>query len=190
MGRSAVRREHPRRSRPGPVCAQLPAVRRQRRGHRENHRPLESQLAALRFYDQKHGCPTNAGVLLFAKDPVYFHAGAFVQYVRYAGDSLADEVVKERRYSGDLLTVLRGLDELSAEIEEARPEALPSGRDRTVSTYPSRALHELFMNAVIHRNYEGSTTPVAVNHFQGRIEIRSPGGLYGDLTEDVFPEGT
>lgn len=157
---------------------------------RDNHRPIESQLAALRFFDQKQACPTNAGVLLFAKDPVYFHPGAYVQYVRYRGASLADEVTKERRYAGDLLSVLRGLDELAEEVEDARPEALPSGRDRTISAYPRRALHEILMNAVVHRNYEGSTTPVAINHFEDRIEIRSPGGLYGDLTEDVFPEGT
>ncbi|MFO0591634.1 MAG: ATP-binding protein [Polyangiaceae bacterium] len=157
---------------------------------RDNHRPIESQLAALRFFDQRQACPTNAGVLLFAKDPVYFHPGAYVQYVRYAGASLADDVTKERRYSGDLLSVLRGLDELAEEVEESRPEALPSGRDRTISAYPRRAVHEILMNAVIHRNYEGSTTPVTIHHFQDRIEIRSPGGLYGDLTEDVFPEGT
>jgi ATP-dependent DNA helicase RecG len=157
---------------------------------RENHRSLESQLAALRFYDVRRGCPTNAGVLLFAKDPVYFHAGAYVQYVRYAGLTLADEVSMERRYSGDLLSVLRGLDELAAEVAHSRPEALPSGRDRTVSAYPLRAVHELAMNAVIHRNYDGSTTPVMVNHFEDRIEIRSPGGLYGDLTEEMFPHAT
>lgn len=157
---------------------------------RENHRSLESQLAALRFYDARAGCPTNAGVLLFAKDPVYFHAGAYVQYVQYAGASVTADVSRERRYSGDLLSVLRGLDELAAEVAEPRPEALPSGRDRTVMAYPLRAIHELAMNAVIHRNYDGSTTPVMINHFQDRIEIRSPGGLYGDLTLDLFPDAT
>src|SRR5262249_264943 len=79
----------------------------------ENHRPLEAQLAALRFFDIRRSCPTNAGVLLFAKDPVYFFPGAYVQYVRYGGPTLVDEVIRERRYRGDLLSVLRGLDELA-----------------------------------------------------------------------------
>jgi ATP-dependent DNA helicase RecG len=48
----------------------------------------------------------------------------------------------------------------------------------------------LFVNAVIHRNYESSTAPVLINHFQDRIEIQSPGGLYGDLTPEQFPRGT
>jgi ATP-dependent DNA helicase RecG len=58
-----------------------------------------------------------------------------------------------------------------------------------VSDYPARALHELFVNAVIHRNYE-STTPVMISQFQDRIEVLSPGGLYGDLTPEQFPHGT
>lgn len=43
---------------------------------------------------------------------------------------------------------------------------------------------------MIHRNYEGSTTPVMINHFTDRIEIHNPGGLYGDLTPQQFPRGT
>src|SRR5262249_17532689 len=49
---------------------------------------------------------------------------------------------------------------------------------------------ELLMNAVIHRNYEGSTSPTMINHFSDRIEIQNPGGLYGELTVDQFPDGT
>lgn len=46
------------------------------------------------------------------------------------------------------------------------------------------------MNAVIHRNYDGSTTPIMVNHFADRIEIQNPGGLFGELTPEPFPRGT
>src|SRR5688500_16507641 len=56
--------------------------------------------------------------------------------------------------------------------------------------HPPVALHELFINSVIHRNYDGSTTPASINHFSDRIEIQNPGSLYGDLTKDQFPDGT
>ena len=46
------------------------------------------------------------------------------------------------------------------------------------------------MNSVIHRNYDGSTTPISINHFADRIEIQNPGSLYGDLTRAQFPRGT
>ncbi len=156
----------------------------------ENNRSLTEQLAALRFYDLKLGGPTNAAILLFGKDSLSFVPGAYVQYVRYAGTSRADEPVRDRRFSGDLLSVLRGLDQLAEDVAEARPTAAEGLAERTIYDYPPRALHELFVNAVIHRNYEGSSSPVLVNHFDDRLEVLSPGGLFGDLTPEQFPRGT
>lgn len=156
----------------------------------QNHRVLTEQLAALRFYDMRPGLPTHAAVLLFGKDPLFFVPGAYVQYVRYSGSSQADEPQRDRRFSGDLLSVLRGLDQLAEDIAEARPVPGAGLTERMVHDYPPRALHELFVNAVIHRNYEGSSTPVLINHFDDRIEVLSPGGLFGDLTPEQFPRGT
>jgi ATP-dependent DNA helicase RecG len=156
----------------------------------QNHRELTEQLAALRFYDLNRGKPTNAALLLFGKDPLFFVPGAYVQYVRYEGPTLADEPTRDRRFSGDLLSVLRGLDELAEDVAEARPVPAQGLSERMAFSYPPRALHELFVNAVIHRNYESSTAPVLINHFQDRIEILSPGGLYGELTPEQFPRGT
>jgi ATP-dependent DNA helicase RecG len=47
-----------------------------------NHRLVEQQLASLRFYDLERACPTNAGILLFGKNPRFFLPGAYVQYLR------------------------------------------------------------------------------------------------------------
>lgn len=113
-----------------------------------------------------------------------------MQYVRYSGSSQADAPLRDRRFSGDLLSVLRGLDQLAEDVAEARPVAAQGLSERMVYDYPPRALHELFVNAVIHRNYEGSSTPVLINHFEDRIEILNPGGLFGDLTPEQFPRGT
>lgn len=156
----------------------------------ENRRAIEDQLASLRLYHRPLNAPTNAAVLLFGKDPVSFVPGAYVQYVRYDGVALADEVLAERRLNGDLLTVMRGLDMLAVEVGRVRPIRGSDLAERSVADYPHLALHELFINAVIHRNYDGSTTPIAVNHFSDRIEIQNPGSLYGDLTRDQFPHGT
>jgi ATP-dependent DNA helicase RecG len=156
----------------------------------ENHRELTEQLAALRFYDLRAGCPTNAAILLFGKDPLYFVPGAYIQYVRYEGASLADPVVRERRLSGDLLSILRGLDQLAEELAGGKPVAGEGLAEKMVYDFPPRSLHELFVNAVVHRNYDGSTTPILINHFEDRIELLNPGGLFGDLTLEQFPHGT
>ena len=156
----------------------------------ENDRPLDLQLASLRFYDLKAGHPTNAGVLLFGKDPISRFPGAYVQYVQYSGESQADEVIHERRIVGDLLDVLRDLNRLALELAEERPVQRPDLSEASVFDYPPKGMRELFMNAVVHRNYEDSTTPILINHYSDRIEIQNPGGLYGDLTPEQFPNGT
>lgn len=156
----------------------------------ENQRSTEEQLASLRLFDLKRGRPTNAAVLLFGKDPLGFFPGAYVQLVRYAGHDQASEVTEERRFDGALMGVLDNLRQLSNDLAVARPIRRPDGADRTVYDYPPRALLEVFMNAVIHRNYEGSSTPISVGVFADRIEVQNPGGLYGDLTPELFPRGT
>lgn len=152
----------------------------------ENHRTLRQQLAALRLYNLRpvEG-PTHAGVLLFGQDPIQHIPGAYVQIVWYGGEDRAD-VVRDRRITGDLLTVLRGLDEYAASVAGQRP--LREGlSERVVYDWPPIALHELLVNAVVHRSYE-ATAPVMVSQFDDRIEINSPGGLYGVSPED-FPHG-
>jgi ATP-dependent DNA helicase RecG len=156
----------------------------------ENNRTVEEQLGSLRFYHKKLNAPTNAAVLLFGKDPLSFFPGAYVQYVKYDGPSQADTPLKEQRISGDLLNVMRDLDRLAKDLANNRPVRRANLSEETIADYPDIALHELFINAVIHRNYDGSTTPVSINHFSDRIEIQNPGSLYGDLTREQFPDGT
>jgi len=127
--------------------------------------------------------------LLFGSDPEYFFPGAYVQYVRYVGTAQATDVEVEQRLSGDLIQVMRAIDQLAQAVAETRPLRQTDLSDRMVSSYPPAALHELLTNAVIHRNYDGSTAPVAINHFSDRIEILNPGSLFGDLTAAQFPQG-
>ncbi len=155
----------------------------------ENGRPIEEQLGSLRFYHLPRAAPTNGALLLFGKDPETFVPGAYIQYVRYEGESQSTEVLSERRLDGDLLQVMRSLDQLARDVAGARPLRKPDLADAMVQDYPEIALHELLMNAVVHRNYDNSTTPISINHFSDRIEIQNPGSLFGDLTRGQFPHG-
>ena len=78
----------------------------------ENNRSVEQQLASLRFFDLQHACPTHAGILLFGLDVRRWLPGAYIQFLRVAGQSLSDPVTNDRELHGDLLTVLRELDAL------------------------------------------------------------------------------
>ena len=153
---------------------------------RENHRDTKQQLASLRFFDLKNNCPTNAGILLFGKNPLAWIPGAYVQFLRLQGKTLSDEVLSERTASGDLASSLRELETLTRLQIEQHPERESLMRERIESTYPEIALRELFSNAVLHRSYD-STAPIRFYWFADRIEIQSPGGLYGEASPENFP---
>jgi len=155
----------------------------------ENRRDLREQLASLRFYDLARDCATHAAALLFGKDPCEWMAGAYVQYVRFAGSNPASDPLDERRFSGDLLTVLRELDAFVAARVPSRPVAASALREAREDQYPVVALRELLLNAVMHRAYE-STAPVRFYWYPDRVEIQNPGGLYGEATPENFPSQT
>ena len=155
----------------------------------ENDRKTDEQMASLRFYDLNAGCPTNAGVLLFAKDPLYWIPGARVQFVRWAGTTMSDVPIREQQFSGDLLTLLREIETFLSLPAHPRPVAESALRERTEIDYPPVAIRELLWNAVMHRSYE-SNAPVRFYWYDDRIEIQSPGGLYGAASPENFPKQT
>ena len=152
-----------------------------------NHRELEQQLAALRFFDLTNRCPTNAGILLFAKNPRFWLSGGYLQFLRLSGTLLRpEEVLIEKEIQGDLLTVLRELDILIDSQLGSRPIPQTTLREESVADYPRFALRELLMNAVMHRDYE-ATAPIRFYWFADRIEVQNPGSLYGEASRENFP---
>ena len=57
--------------------------------------------------------------------------------------------------------------------------------------YPEEALREALSNALMHRDYSGLAqgTQVRVEMFPDRIEIESPGGLYGPVSTEALQTG-
>lgn len=151
-----------------------------------NHRPLEQQLASLRFFDPKRQCPTHAGILLFGKNPRFFLPGAYVQYLRMPGTELTDIPEDQAEISGDLLTVLKELELRVRLVVQTRMRSVSPLKEQLIPDYPEQALRELLLNAVMHRNYD-SNTPIRFYVFADHVEIQSPGGLYGEATRANFP---
>ena len=155
----------------------------------ENSRDVREQMASLRFYDLDADNPTNAAVLLFGKDPLRWIPGAWVRFVRWAGDTMSADVAEEKRFSGDLVSVLRDLAAFVATQVQTRPVAESILRERAEADYPGAAIRELLLNAIMHRSYE-TNAPVHFYWYIDRIEIQSPGGLYGMATRENFPGRT
>ena len=146
-----------------------------------NHRSIGEQLASLRFLDSRTGVPTVAGILMFGKNPRYFLPGSYVQFLRLPGTTLTERPDDQAEISGDLLSVLRELDSRLRVGIQTGMEATSALRERLVPDYPLVAVRELLLNAIMHRDYQ-SHTPVRFYWFSDRIEIQSPGGLYGEVT--------
>lgn len=150
-----------------------------------NHRSTEEQLASLRFFDNRHHVPTVAGLLLFGKNPRFYLPGAYVQFLLLPGKSLTDRPEDQAEVSGDLLGMLRELDARIKANNHTRLESTSTLRETSVSDYPEVAIREILLNAIMHRDYQ-SNTPVKLYWFADRIEIHSPGGLYGEVTAETL----
>ena len=59
-----------------------------------------------------------------------------------------------------------------------------TGKRADQTEYPLLAIREAVLNALIHRDYSPYTegTPIQINFFSDRLEIHSPGTLYGRMT--------
>jgi ATP-dependent DNA helicase RecG len=155
----------------------------------DNHRPIEHQLASLRFFDLGRNLPTYAGLILFAKDLLEWLPNAYVQYVRFEGSDMGSEVAAEKRFQGDLLSVVRDLNAYVGLITSTYPVRTSALEEKMVADFPEVAVRELLMNAVLHRSYEAAS-PISFYHFADRIEILNPGPLYGFARPENFPRLT
>lgn len=153
----------------------------------QDNRDITEQLASLRFFDLRYNCPTNAGILLFGKQPTNFLFGAYIQYVEFKGQTLGADVGNEHRFVGDLFTVLTKLDTfIETAVIRKYPVPVSALREEMVKNYPYLALRELMMNAVMHRDYE-SNMPIRFYEYSNRMELMNAGGLFGNARPENFP---
>ncbi len=149
-----------------------------------NKRNLKEQLQALRLTSED-GTPTVTAILMLGKFPASWFPGAYIQFVRYDGDKVTDPVKSQREIHGTLSDQLTEIEKI---FNTNIAVALDAGREIHVETpdYPVVALRELIRNAVIHRNYNGTNTPIRFHWFENKIEIISPGSVYGVVTRENF----
>lgn len=156
-----------------------------------DHRTVAQQMASLRLFDTRFNCPTYAGILLLGKKTQHFIPGAYIQYVRFAGTTMASKVVKENKFTGNLISMLKELEYfIKYSIENKRPEFVSVLREEPRINYPWEAIRELAMNLVMHRAYNGNNSPIKFYEYSDRIEIDNPGNLYGKVNIENFPDET
>ncbi|MBK1673338.1 AAA family ATPase [Ectothiorhodospira shaposhnikovii] len=143
--------------------------------------PPDSTANALEKLDLlRQGAPINAAKLFFADAPIQLRCAVFAT-------TTSSTIIDRHDFDGDILEL----------IEEAEKYALKNihigmrleGLRRVdVPEISLKAIRESLVNAFCHRDWRDPDF-VQVAVFKDRLEIRSPGSLYGNLTFDEIRQG-
>lgn len=135
-----------------------------------------------------NGLLTNAGVLLFAKEPTPLAPTCHVKAVCYPGSDIHESEYTdstdiygrlEAQFDKALAFILRNLR------KEQRGQGVNT---EGIQEIPRIVFEELLANAFIHRDYFVSA-PIRLFLFDDRVEIISPGNLPNNLTVDNIRSG-
>ena len=162
-------------------------------------RPGFSKLSMEQAYEMlaitRDGIPTLAAILNFGLYPQGYFPQLAITAVVVPGQEIGDVSQDSARFSdnkrieGTLPVMLSEAISFCKRNMRVRTIIDPRTGERMDKTeYPIEAIREAVLNALIHRDYSHFTegTPIQINFFTDRMEIHSPGGLYGRMTvEDL-----
>jgi ATP-dependent DNA helicase RecG len=152
-----------------------------------NQRSVEDQLSSLRFATTvQPRYPTIVGMLVIGKAPANFIPGAYVQFLRLEGTDLTAPIGDQKELHGPVHDLLRRLDEVITAHIRIPTDIQSATTEIRHPDYPLPALQQFIRNAIMHRDYETSYSPVRITWFSDRVEIQNPGGPFGQVTQDNF----
>ncbi len=152
-----------------------------------NDRTYEQRLAATKMVtSDENPVPTVLGLLVLGTRTRDFLPGAYTQFLRIDGISLADQVVDDIQIDGSVSDVIRRLDEKVTSHNRVAVDFTSGSIEARTYDYPLAALQQLTRNAVMHRTYEHTNSPIRLTWFADRIEVLSPGGPFGAITVENF----
>ena len=127
--------------------------------------------------------PTNAGILLFGKDPQRHIRGAEITAARFPGDGMGD-TFQRQDISGTIPDQIRRAEAFLRD-HLRKDVSIGQTMERTDTwEYPLEAARELVVNAAAHRDYSITGDGIRLFVFRSRMEVTSPGGLPGPVTID------
>ena len=152
-----------------------------------NNRSVEERLAAMKMIASiDNPVPTILGMLVLGEPTLRHIPGAYIQFLRFSGNDMADPISDELAIRGTIADILRRLDDKLNAHNRTAVDVTSGALEKRVCTYPIAAVQQIARNAVMHRSYEGNNAPVRVYWYDDRIEIISPGGVFGSVTVENF----
>ena len=145
---------------------------------------MDSDFVSFELVDENNML-TNAGVLLADESPMR-HSRLFC--ARWCGLDKASgvmEALDDKEYSGSLVSLLQNGMEFVKNNTKKRWKKTGNGRVE-MPEYPEQAVHEVIVNALIHRDYMEIGSEVHIDIFDDRMEVYSPGGMFdGSIVQDL-----
>ena len=137
-------------------------------------------------------CLTNAGTLLFAKDPSIFFPTARIRVIKFDGTEMNTgvnlNIVKDKTFALPLYKqIIQSQMFVDTQLREFNHLG-QNGTFVTVPEYPKFAWEEGITNAITHRNYAITGEHTKVFIFDDRMEILSPGDLPNIITIENIRE--
>lgn len=165
----------------------------------KEEKPGFSKLSEEQVYEMlsitRKGIPTLAAILNFGLFPQGYFPQLAVTAIVVPGKEIGDigqnseRFLDNKRIEGTLSEMLAESLNFCRRNMKVRTIINPETGERTDKPeYPVEAIREAMLNALIHRDYSHFTegTPIQIDFFTDRMEIHSPGGLYGRMTvEDL-----
>ena len=152
-----------------------------------NDRSLNEQLAATKMIvSVDDTTATVLGILTIGKTPQDFLPGAYVQFLRIDGNELTDDIIDSLQVRGAIYEQIRRLDDKLIAHNRIAVDITSGPIEKRTALYPMEAVQQITRNAIMHRTYEGTNAPVRVYWYNDRIEILSPGGVFGGITAENF----
>ena len=128
------------------------------------------------------GRPSNAAVLLFARQPQRFLIVSEVKCAHFHGTEVAKPIPSYQVYKGSVFALVdQAVDFVLSKISLSVGTRAVSTRVPVSYELPPDAVREAIVNAVAHRDYT-STGSVQVMLFADRLEVWNPGTLPPSLT--------
>jgi ATP-dependent DNA helicase RecG len=161
------------------------------------NRPFDELLAQLRIVREVDGIlrPTLGGLLMFGAYPQTFEPQLVITFLHYYGTDEAERTPRgerfldNRKFEGPIPDMVEAA--VNYVMATIRKSSLIEGfLRRDIPEYPEEAVREAVVNAVAHRDYSPHVrgSYIQLRLFADRLEVQSPGGLYGSVTEETLEE--
>ena len=168
----------------------------------------EQRLTGLGFMVDRPGEPaicTIAGLILFGRSPRRSLRYAGVRWMSFAGDTKEYQAQDDTILDGPLVALWEGqsgtgrsivddglleclVDRMRPFISEENTELDGGLRRESTYRYPSDAIREALLNALVHRDWTRSIEIEVVN-YADRLEVISPGALQNSMTVEKMLAG-